>query len=206
MRRSTLMTFAAVGAALAGTIASTADAAVTVNLQQVGTNVIATSNGTLDLTGLTFVSGGYTLTSGVTGSDGYIGTGNSGSALDAYSGFTGPATFGTGNLVFGVGAGATPFGINGRSLGTPVAFVQSGYISGSAIASTLTFANSTFASLGLTQGTYAYTSRSDSITVTIGQGAVSGAVPEPAAWAMMIGGFGLIGGTMRRRRTTLRLA
>jgi hypothetical protein len=25
-------------------------------------------------------------------------------------------------------------------------------------------------------------------------------VPEPASWAMMIGGFGLIGGAMRRRR------
>ena len=35
---------------------------------------------------------------------------------------------------------------------------------------------------------------------------VSGAVPEPATWAMMIGGFGLIGGTMRRRRATLHLA
>lgn len=30
--------------------------------------------------------------------------------------------------------------------------------------------------------------------------AVSGAVPEPAAWAMMIGGLGLVGATMRRRR------
>jgi hypothetical protein len=29
-------------------------------------------------------------------------------------------------------------------------------------------------------------------------------VPEPAAWAMMLGGFGLIGGTLRRRRTSLR--
>lgn len=28
------------------------------------------------------------------------------------------------------------------------------------------------------------------------------AVPEPAAWAMMIGGFGLVGGAMRRRRST----
>ncbi len=27
-----------------------------------------------------------------------------------------------------------------------------------------------------------------------------GAVPEPASWAMMIGGFGLVGGAMRRRR------
>ncbi len=29
----------------------------------------------------------------------------------------------------------------------------------------------------------------------------AGAVPEPAAWAMMIGGFGMVGGAMRRRRS-----
>ncbi|QTD57022.1 PEPxxWA-CTERM sorting domain-containing protein [Parasphingorhabdus cellanae] len=29
---------------------------------------------------------------------------------------------------------------------------------------------------------------------------VATAVPEPASWAMMIGGFGLVGGAMRRRR------
>lgn len=31
------------------------------------------------------------------------------------------------------------------------------------------------------------------------------AVPEPAAWAMMIGGFAMVGGMMRRRRTTMRV-
>jgi len=31
-------------------------------------------------------------------------------------------------------------------------------------------------------------------------------VPEPAAWAMMVGGFGLIGGAMRRRKTTISFA
>ncbi len=35
---------------------------------------------------------------------------------------------------------------------------------------------------------------------------VSGAVPEPAAWAMMITGFGLVGGSLRRRRQTTKLA
>lgn len=30
--------------------------------------------------------------------------------------------------------------------------------------------------------------------------AVSGAVPEPASWAMMVGGFGVVGGAMRSRR------
>lgn len=36
-------------------------------------------------------------------------------------------------------------------------------------------------------------------------GAVS-AVPEPASWAMMILGFGLIGGAMRRRKTSVKLS
>lgn len=32
---------------------------------------------------------------------------------------------------------------------------------------------------------------------------ISGAVPEPATWALLILGFGLIGGAMRRRRVSL---
>ena len=34
----------------------------------------------------------------------------------------------------------------------------------------------------------------------------SGAVPEPASWAMMLGGFGLVGGAMRRRSAAVRFA
>lgn len=34
-------------------------------------------------------------------------------------------------------------------------------------------------------------------------GGGNGVVPEPASWAMLIAGFGLIGATMRRRRTML---
>jgi hypothetical protein len=34
----------------------------------------------------------------------------------------------------------------------------------------------------------------------------AGAIPEPASWALMIGGFGLIGAAMRRRRTGFQLA
>jgi hypothetical protein len=39
----------------------------------------------------------------------------------------------------------------------------------------------------------------------IGAGAVA-AVPEPATWAMMIGGFGAIGASMRRRKVAVRFA
>lgn len=35
---------------------------------------------------------------------------------------------------------------------------------------------------------------------------VAHAVPEPASWALMLGGFGLIGSVMRRRRTAVRFA
>ena len=35
---------------------------------------------------------------------------------------------------------------------------------------------------------------------TIGIGGPAGGVPEPASWAMLIAGFGLVGATMRRRR------
>lgn len=38
---------------------------------------------------------------------------------------------------------------------------------------------------------------------SISTGQSPAAVPEPATWAMMVGGFGLIGATARRRRITL---
>ncbi len=35
---------------------------------------------------------------------------------------------------------------------------------------------------------------------------VNGGVPEPASWAMMLGGFGLVGGIMRSRRKSVSFA
>ena len=35
---------------------------------------------------------------------------------------------------------------------------------------------------------------------------IDGAVPEPASWAMMIGGLGLVGATLRRRKAAVRFA
>lgn len=35
---------------------------------------------------------------------------------------------------------------------------------------------------------------------------LSGGVPEPAAWAMMLAGFGMVGGAVRRRKATVRLS
>ena len=37
-------------------------------------------------------------------------------------------------------------------------------------------------------------------------GGFTGGVPEPASWAMMLGGFGLVGSAMRRRKTAVTFA
>jgi hypothetical protein len=47
------------------------------------------------------------------------------------------------------------------------------------------------------QGNYGSDSTGENFTVS---------VPEPASWAMMLAGFGLMGGAMRRRRTNLTFA
>jgi hypothetical protein len=50
-------------------------------------------------------------------------------------------------------------------------------------------------------GTYTLTSYSNGVTGTLTITGGAGAVPEPATWALMIGGFGMVGATMRRRAT-----
>jgi PEP-CTERM motif len=56
---------------------------------------------------------------------------------------------------------------------------------------------------GAPSGTYYFrltTADGENMLVT-SMTAVQGAVPEPASWALMLGGFGLIGAAMRRRQS-----
>lgn len=46
----------------------------------------------------------------------------------------------------------------------------------------------------------------DDLTLTVTSAAAPGAVPEPASWALMLGGFGLVGSTLRRRRAAHAIA
>ena len=61
-----------------------------------------------------------------------------------------------------------------------------------------------FASLGLTPGIYTWNwgsgANADSLTINIGTAIPPGAVPEPSTWAMLILGFGAVGGALRRRK------
>lgn len=54
--------------------------------------------------------------------------------------------------------------------------------------------------LGTVDGS-GWQNNSGAITVTVnGLAGAPAAVPEPASWALMIGGFGMVGGAIRRRR------
>jgi Protein of unknown function (DUF642)/PEP-CTERM motif len=84
----------------------------------------------------------------------------------------------------------------------------------------LTFAHSTGTSTNLDWQTYSYSFVADGAQSTIAFGNATGglnagvfldavsvtAVPEPATWAMMISGFALVGGAMRRRNVKTRFS
>jgi hypothetical protein len=216
-RKASAVAFSAAVVIGWGLFARPAQAAYTVDLTQMGSNVVASGSGTLNLAGLTGpITGGSTL-SQMDPSIGGIVTGTAG-AIDVYTGLTGPASFGpggstsasigTGNLV-GVESSVTT-AASTSSVAALVAaelFVPSRYMSGLPLSDTATYLNKTLAGLGATPGTYTWSwttpgvsgvSAASDDTFTL----VIAAVPEPSTVAQF--GVGLAGlvlaGMYRRRR------
>lgn len=182
-----------------------AQAAIVIDIEQNGSDVIGTVSGSLDLTGLTFFRSVANFNGGALNSVEarrglFLGAEIRKAPSDIYQGIVGPSNWGMGRRLDGQSFSGDTFGIvvDQSSVYLPV-----GYISNSAIASTATFAGATIASLGLDVGVYSYTTPNDTITVNIGQAAL-GAVPEPATWAFMIFGFGAVGGILRSNRRRLK--
>ena len=106
------------------------------------------------MTGLTFLSSGTAVSSVIHANDGFVSLGAVPAGIDIYTGVTGPATFGNGGE-FDTNLGSGDFvGIDDSEgfLGVPT-----GYVSGHALTSSATWNNATFASLGVTPGTYVWT-------------------------------------------------
>jgi len=121
-----------------------------VTLQQVGSNVVATGTGEIDLSGLTF---SYFLSSGafVDPSAGYILT-DAGGNLSSYTSVSGPATFGTGTQTNVSSGSGDLVGVGGSQL-----FVPQGYVSDSVLSDSSTYNSATLSSLGVTPGIYTWT-------------------------------------------------
>jgi len=126
--------------------------AFTITLEQMGSNVVATGSGAINLTGLTFLTPG-SASPGIEAIDARITMGDA--PLDIYLGsLTGPTNFGTGNFVAGNPLGGDSVGIF-ASLGE--INVPEGYVSGNPLSDSMTFDNATIHSLGLRPGTYTWT-------------------------------------------------
>jgi len=190
---------AAIGAAtlsIAAGVSPSAQAAYTLTLLQQGPDVVGTGSGSFDLTDLTLAVGitsralvapasGTTWAGPVVATDG-----------DVYGDIIGPGAFGGGGLTFADSGSGDLVGVfSGGGVVVP-----SGYVSGG-LSGTATYNNRTFASLGLTPGTYVWTwgtgADADSLTLQIGSAA---AAPEPASLTLLLAGLVGLGMVLRMRR------
>ena len=192
---------ASLGAAmLIGLSAPSAQAGYVVDLTQVGSNVVATGSGPIDLTGLSFFESRQEA-AGLLPSTNFVNTGpGSVVVIHAYTGITGPSNFGSGGFTAASSGSGDLVGIDNDG---KVLFVPLDYVSDSPLSDTSTYDGQTFSSLGVTPGTYKWTwgsGANQNFTLVIGA-----VVPEPSTWAMMLIGFaglGLMGyRTAGRRRT-----
>jgi len=130
--------------------------AYTVTLQQVGTNVVATGSGAINLAGLPINPITVSTSSILDARRGDITTGPTNvSVVDVYAAvLTGPSNFGSGSEFFPDAGSGDLVGI---SIDQGLLFVPHGYVSNAALSDSMTFNNATFASLFVTPGTYVWT-------------------------------------------------
>ncbi len=186
MRRTALVAVVlGVGLGVSGPVQASFDFTV----QELGGDVVVNGAGTLDLTDLTQEGSDPNVPFIYPSAD--ILTAGAAGTLTGYSGVSGPAAFGPGsNFGEASAASGSLAGLGGREGSNIWVVVPEGYLSGSALSNAATFDDATFASIGLTPGTYVYTwgsgAHADSLTVQIG-------VPEPTTWAMLALGLGSLG-------------
>jgi VPDSG-CTERM motif len=163
--------------------------AYTVTLEQVGSNVVTTGSGPINLTGLPINPIMLSTTSILDARRGDISTGPTDvSIVDVYAAFflTGPPNFGSGSAFLPDAGSGDLVGI---SIDQGLLFVPQGYVSNAALSDSMTFNNATFASLFLTPGTYVWTwgtGGNQNFTLQIGSVGVPG-VPDGGSTVSLLG-------------------
>jgi len=136
-----------------------AEAGYTVTLQEVGPDVVATGSGAINLTGLTFDTSAF-VNSEMRPSPATILTGpTTSSSVDLYTEPGGPTSFGSSGFFTLASSGSGDMvGIaTGEELHPVFLIVPTGYVSGTFLSDSATYSGKTFATLGVTPGTYVWT-------------------------------------------------
>jgi hypothetical protein len=177
--------------------APSAQAAYVTTFEEIGSNVVEVGGGTLDLTDLERVGGIFTKLF-VTPSEPSYASGTKGDQGDIYEGaLSGPTNWGPGVTTFASSSSGdlvalVPFGAE--------IIVPDDYDFGDPLSETSTYLGASFASLGLTPGSYVYSwgtgDHADTFTLNV----VAGSVPEPSTWAMILIGFAGLGYAAARRK------
>ena len=200
-----LSTSATVAILALATISGRADAAIVIDISDVGSDVVASTSGSADLTDLTAIDTALLFAPGeVTPSKGGATAGDPGQTL-FYKGADGPKSFGTGGKTeasIGNGDFVGVFAVNPFAL-SPVILLPQKYASGTPLTGSSVFENQSLELLGLSVGEYTYTwgvgVHADSLTIKVGD------VPEPSTWTMVIlafAGVGVAGYRKTRRAWT----
>jgi len=152
-------------------------------------SVVGTLSGSLNLAGLDICFSQDQTGIGIGPNSGSIFSGLGSVCVYSQAFTTSPLSFGSGGTTLASSATGDPFG---TIFGFRVLSLPAGYGSGNALSGSLTFLNATFASLGITAGSYVLTMPNDTVTLSFR------AVPEPGTLALL--SLGLVGMIMLRRR------
>lgn len=203
---SSLKKSAVIAAMVAGS-ALVANASLTLNITQVGLDVVATGSGSFDLDSLTLFSPEAGPNTGYLEASSFIPSAGSTSDTDwyfAYSVAGNPTNFGTGGGFSADSSSTAGFfvvipGYFGGGA-TSLIEVANGYVSNTTFSVSSTWSNQTIMSLGLAPGTYTWewsqnsdgSGARDSVTVNV--------VPEPSTYALLIAGLAFVTLGVRNRR------
>jgi len=196
MRRYLTLAAALLGLAWAGP----ARAAILVTATEVGSDVVVSASGTANLAGLAVYTLGGAGLPGMTPAESVMAVGDvAGGSFDSYQALSGPASFGPGDTSVPTSGTGDLFAVS-QVGGVLILIVPESYASGSALEATNVYEGQSFASLGMTAGTYVWTwgsgADADSFTLQVG----AAVVPEPSSFALaVLGGLGLLGAFGRRR-------
>lgn len=189
---------------LGSAISSASQAAITIHMAEVGSNVVATLSGAINsLPGAPTGSGGLGSYNGLRPSGptmGFAFTQVPGVfpvvQVNYYTATAYPSNLGSSSTtLLQANSSTASTTMMFRNLTTSNIMIDQSYVLGTAVTGTLTWNNKTFSSLGVATGSYVWGWSSDSITLNV--------VPEPSSLSLVALGLGGLIAWNRRRKGNL---